>query len=144
MASRHRPTCPRNTIKDRIKKLLAHKNSMKKKVKIKNVTPEPTGTRHPKVNLQPFSNEETVSRNGNSNGEKKRNEERMKEGHEEQKREEKALKNDVEQEQSLRGDVFCEYRFCYLLHFIKEELCFLLINERKIDSFTTSVKWNWS
>ncbi|KAG3271696.1 hypothetical protein H1C71_029919, partial [Ictidomys tridecemlineatus] len=94
------------TIKDRIKKLLAHKNSMKKKVKIKNVTPGPTGTRHPKVNLQPFSYEETVSRNGNSNGENKRNEERMKEGLEEDKREEKPLKNYVEQEKSLRGDVF--------------------------------------
>ncbi|XP_047392686.1 epidermal growth factor-like protein 6 [Sciurus carolinensis] len=94
------------TIKDRIKKLLAHKNSMKKKVKIKNVTPGPTGTLHPKVNLQPFSYEETVSRNGNSSRGKKRNEERMKEGLGEEKREEKVVKNDVEQEQSLRGDVF--------------------------------------
>ncbi|XP_028697794.2 epidermal growth factor-like protein 6 isoform X3 [Macaca mulatta] len=93
------------TIKDRIKKLLAHKNSMKKKVKIKNVTPEPTSTPTPKVNLQPFNYEDSVSRGGNSHGDKKGNEEKMKEGLEEEKREEKALKNDIE-ERSLRGDVF--------------------------------------
>ncbi|XP_073920492.1 epidermal growth factor-like protein 6 isoform X2 [Castor canadensis] len=94
------------TIKDRIKKLLAHKNSMKKKVKIKNVTPRPTGTHTPKVNSQPFSDGESVSMGGNSNREEKGREEKMKEGLAEEKREEKALKNDVEQERSLRGDVF--------------------------------------
>ncbi|XP_010352352.1 epidermal growth factor-like protein 6 isoform X1 [Rhinopithecus roxellana] len=93
------------TIKDRIKKLLAHKNSMKRKVKIKNVTPEPTSTPTPKMNLQPFNYEKSVSRGRNSHGDKKGNEEKMKEGLEEEKREEKALKNDIE-ERSLRGDVF--------------------------------------
>ncbi|KAM4818070.1 epidermal growth factor-like protein 6 [Thomomys bottae] len=93
-------------IKDRIKKLLAHKNSMKKKMKIKNVTPGPTGTLSPKVNLQSFGYEESVSRNGHANREKPGKEERVKEGLREEKREEKALKNDVEQERSLRGDVF--------------------------------------
>ncbi|XP_053436571.1 epidermal growth factor-like protein 6 isoform X2 [Nycticebus coucang] len=77
------------TIKDRLKKLLAHKNSIKKKVKMKNVTPEPAGTPTPEVNLQPFNYEENVSREENSPGEKG-NEERMKE----------------EQRRSLRGDVF--------------------------------------
>ncbi|XP_039331552.1 epidermal growth factor-like protein 6 isoform X5 [Saimiri boliviensis] len=94
------------TIKDRIKKLFAHKNSMKKKVKIKNVTPEPTKTPTHKANLQPFNHEGSISRGGNSHGDKKGNEERMKEWFTEKKREEKALKNDIEQERSLRGDVF--------------------------------------
>lgn len=117
------------TIKDRIKKLLAHKNSMKKKVKIKNVTPEPTSTPTPKVNLQPFNYEDSVSRGGNSHGDKKGNEEKMKEGLEEEKREEKALKNDIE-EQSLRGDVFCECYF-YFICFMNNELQFILANERR-------------
>ncbi|XP_027464361.1 epidermal growth factor-like protein 6 isoform X1 [Zalophus californianus] len=95
----------RGVIKDRIKKLLAHKN-MKKKVKIKNVITEPSGTPAPKVNLWPLNSEETVSRARNSNGGKKQNEERKKEGLEEEKKNEKALKNHVEREQSLRGDVF--------------------------------------
>nr|XP_012290530.1 epidermal growth factor-like protein 6 isoform X3 [Aotus nancymaae] len=94
------------TIKDKIKKLFAHKNSMKKKVKIKNVTPEPTRIPTHKPNLQPFNHEESISRGRNSHGDKKGNEERTKEGFAEKKREEKALKNDIEQERSLRGDVF--------------------------------------
>ncbi|XP_064220702.1 epidermal growth factor-like protein 6 isoform X4 [Aotus nancymaae] len=94
------------TIKDKIKKLFAHKNSMKKKVKIKNVTPEPTRIPTHKPNLQPFNHEESISRGRNSHGDKKGNEERTKEGMAEKKREEKALKNDIEQERSLRGDVF--------------------------------------
>ncbi|XP_032967181.1 epidermal growth factor-like protein 6 isoform X4 [Rhinolophus ferrumequinum] len=94
------------TIKDRIKKLLAHKNSMKKKVTIKNVITEPAGTPSPKVNLRPFDSEESVSRDASSGGEKKGNEERKNMGLEEEKRDKAVLKNHVEQEQSLRGDVF--------------------------------------
>ncbi|KAB0392633.1 hypothetical protein E2I00_002745 [Balaenoptera physalus] len=93
------------TIKDRIKKLLAHKNNMKKKVKMKNIA-EPGGTPAPKVDSQPFNSEESVSRDGNPPGEKKRDEERKKEGLEEERRDEKALANHVEEQQSLRGDVF--------------------------------------
>lgn len=99
------PRAP-GTIKDRIKKLLAHKNGMKKKIKMKNVTPGPTGTRAPKVTSKPISYEERLSMGENSAGEKKGNEEKIKEALEEGKTEEKALKNDVEQERSLRGDVF--------------------------------------
>uniref|UniRef100_A0ABI7VZ10 EGF like domain multiple 6 n=1 Tax=Felis catus TaxID=9685 RepID=A0ABI7VZ10_FELCA len=94
------------TLKDRIKKLLAHKNSMKKKIKIKNVITEPSGAPAPEVNLQPLNSEESVSRGRNSDGGKNRNEERKKEGLEERKRKEKTLKNHMEREQSLRGDVF--------------------------------------
>lgn len=92
------------TIKDRIKKLLAHKHTMKKKVKLKNVTPRPTSTRAPKVNL-PYSSEEGVFRGRNSGGEQKRKEERKRKRLEEEKSE-KALRNEVEQERPLRGDVF--------------------------------------
>ena len=109
------------TIKDRIKKLLAHKNNMKKKVKMKNIA-EPGGTPAPKVDSQPFNSEESVSRDGNPPGERKRNEERKKEGLEEEKRDEKALANHVEEQQSLRGDVFCEYHFCLFIHLMKSEL----------------------
>lgn len=93
------------TIKDRIKKLLAHKNSMRQKVKMKNIA-EPRGTPTAKVDWEPFSSEESISRDGNPHGEKKRNENRKKERLEDEKRDE----NHVEQEQSLRGDVFCEYQ----------------------------------
>ena len=59
------------TIKDRIKKLLAHKNSMRQKVKMKNIA-EPRGTPTAKVDWEPFSSEESISRDGNPHGEKKR------------------------------------------------------------------------
>ena len=93
------------SFKDRIKKLLAHKNSMRQKVKMKNIA-EPRGTPTAKVDWEPFSSEESISRDGNPHGEKKRNENRKKERLEDEKRDE----NHVEQEQSLRGDVFCEYQ----------------------------------
>ncbi|XP_052518744.1 epidermal growth factor-like protein 6 [Budorcas taxicolor] len=89
------------TIKDRIKKLLAHKNSMRKKVKMKNIT-EPRGTPTPKVDSEPFSSEESISRDGNPHREKKRNGNGKKERLEDENRDE----NHVVQEQSLRGDVF--------------------------------------
>ncbi|KAM9669276.1 epidermal growth factor-like protein 6 isoform 1-T1 [Dama dama] len=89
------------TIKDRIKKLLAHKNSMRKKVKMKTIEGS-RGTPTPKVDLESFSSEDNVSRDGNPHGEKKKNEHRKKERLEDEKRDE----NHVEQEQSLRGDVF--------------------------------------
>lgn len=79
---------------------------MKKKVKLKNVTPRPTSTRTPKVN-SPFSSEESISKGGNSDGEQKRKEERKRQGLEEEKRD-NVLKNEVEQERSLRGDVFAK------------------------------------
>lgn len=123
-------------IKDRIKKLLAHKNSMKKKVKIKNIITEPAGTPNPKVNVWPFDSEKSIYRGGRPNGEKKQNEERKNKGLGELKRDETASKNHVEQEQRLRGDVLCEYLFCSFIHFIKNELWLLLANERRKDSFT--------
>ncbi|XP_006835759.1 PREDICTED: epidermal growth factor-like protein 6 [Chrysochloris asiatica] len=95
-----------STVKDTIKKLLAHKKSMRKKEKINNAIPECTGTPAPKVNLQPFNYEENVYQRENANGDKKGPEERKEMGLGGEKRDEKALKNHVEQEQRLRGDVF--------------------------------------
>ncbi|KAM5290682.1 epidermal growth factor-like protein 6 isoform 2-T2 [Glossophaga mutica] len=94
------------TIKDRIKKLLAHKNSMKKKVKMKNAITEPAGTPTPKGSLWPFASEDSISRDGNPDGGNAETEERKKQGLGEETGDEVALKNHVEQEQSLRGDVF--------------------------------------
>lgn len=116
------------TIKNGIKKLLAHKNSIKKKVKIKNGITEPSGTLAPKVNLYPFNSEKNVSRNGKTNkGGRKGNGERKKlkleeEKREKEKRREKTLKNHVEQEQILRGDVFCEkHLFIHFIHICEKE-----------------------
>ncbi|XP_004710075.1 epidermal growth factor-like protein 6 [Echinops telfairi] len=94
------------TIKDTIKKLLAHKKSMRRKGKMKNVIPECTGTPPPKGNLQPFNHEESVHHSRSSTGAKGGPGERKEEGLEEERRAEKALKNQVHREQSLRGDVF--------------------------------------
>ncbi|KAJ1057788.1 hypothetical protein K5549_013128 [Capra hircus] len=74
---------------------------MRKKVKMKNIA-EPRGTPTPKVDSEPFSSEESISRDGNPHREKKRNGNRKKERLEDENRDE----NHVEQEQSLRGDVF--------------------------------------
>lgn len=109
----------RGAIKDRIKKLLAHKKSMKKKVKIKNVLTEPAGTPTPKVNLQQFSSKEGTSPAGNSSGGRKGREEKRKEGIEEEEEDEKAQKNPMEQELGLQGDVFCEYHFWFYINFMK-------------------------
>lgn len=73
---------------------------------MKNIA-EPGGTPAPKVDSQPFNSEESISRDANPHGTKKRNEERKKEGLEEEKRDEKALASHVQEEQSLLGDVFC-------------------------------------
>ncbi|XP_006892479.1 PREDICTED: epidermal growth factor-like protein 6 [Elephantulus edwardii] len=94
------------TVKDTIKKLLAHKKNVRKKGEMKNTIPERTGTPAPKVHVQPFNYEENVYWNGNSNRGGKGPEKRKEEGYEKENREEKALKNHVEREQSLRGDVF--------------------------------------
>ncbi|XP_012585738.1 PREDICTED: epidermal growth factor-like protein 6 isoform X2 [Condylura cristata] len=83
-------------IKDRIKKLLAHKNSMKKKEKMENVITESA----------PFDSESTISRAGKPTGGKRESMERKREGLEEEKSDEKTPKSHTEQERRLRGDVF--------------------------------------
>lgn len=110
---------------------------MKKKVKIKNVITEPAGTPAPKGNLWPFASEDSISRAGNPNGGNRETEKREKQGlGEEETRDEAALKNHVEQEQSLRGDVFCEYRFWCRAYFMKNELWFPWEAQRRKDSCT--------
>ncbi|XP_060039026.1 epidermal growth factor-like protein 6 isoform X2 [Erinaceus europaeus] len=93
-------------IKDRIKKLLAHKNSMRKKAKMKNAITSPAGTPILNVNLHLVNPEESISRAVRPEGEKRGNENRRKEGLEEEKGGGNALRSHMEPEHSLRGDVF--------------------------------------
>lgn len=82
------------TIKDRIKKLLAHKNSLRRKGKIKTVVPD-----HPSAKASVSSDRKpTVG--------KHRSVERKKEALDEAERAQKALKSHAGREQRLRGDVF--------------------------------------
>lgn len=79
---------------------------MKKKVTMKNVITERAGTPTPKVTSRPVDSEETMSTDGSPNGEAKGSEVRKDKGLEEEKGDETALRNHVEQEHRLRGDVF--------------------------------------
>ncbi|XP_041438282.1 epidermal growth factor-like protein 6 isoform X1 [Xenopus laevis] len=87
------------SVKDAIKKLLAHKNSLNKYQDIKNVIPEKFITPPPKNHLQPFDYEDEVYIGGNDNEE----EEEIEELDEE---EEGTIENVIEEERLLRGDVF--------------------------------------
>ncbi|XP_075446329.1 epidermal growth factor-like protein 6 isoform X2 [Ascaphus truei] len=89
--------------KDTIKKLLAHKNSLKRKEEIKNVIPEPVITPSPKTRLQPFDNEDGVYIGSNYNEEEEKEEE--KDGDDEDHEEEKDddLENLIDQEKILRA-----------------------------------------
>ncbi|XP_001515269.3 epidermal growth factor-like protein 6 [Ornithorhynchus anatinus] len=92
-------------VKDTIKKLLAHKNSEKKNEEIKNAIPEPPNTPAPKVHLQPFDDEEGPFVDGSFDGKDKESEEPRRREEEEEKDQED-LENQVDHEQTLRGDVF--------------------------------------
>ncbi|XP_073184064.1 epidermal growth factor-like protein 6 isoform X3 [Lepidochelys kempii] len=90
-------------IKDTIKKLLAHKSSVKKHEEIKNVIPEPAITPASKVHLPSFDYEDGVYIGGTYDEEEKETEDAVEE---EQEEEQEDLKNQIGHEQSLRGDVF--------------------------------------
>ncbi|KAH1186493.1 epidermal growth factor-like protein 6 isoform X1 [Mauremys mutica] len=90
-------------IKDTIKKLLAHKSSVKKHEEIKNVIPEPAMTPASKVHLPPFDYEDGVYIGGTYDEEEKEPEDAVEEEEEE---EQEDLENQIGHEQSLRGDVF--------------------------------------
>ncbi|KAJ1117458.1 hypothetical protein NDU88_005658 [Pleurodeles waltl] len=102
--------------KDTLKKLLAHKKSLKKNEEIKNVIPEVTVTSHPKVRLQPFDYEDGVYVGGNNNElEAKEAEDEEEEGEAEEEEtfvdeDDDEDLEDIEQyngqEKKLRGDVF--------------------------------------
>uniref|UniRef100_A0A8C3HSI2 EGF like domain multiple 6 n=1 Tax=Chrysemys picta bellii TaxID=8478 RepID=A0A8C3HSI2_CHRPI len=90
-------------IKDTIKKLLAHKSSVKKHEEIKNVIPEPAMTPASKVHLPSFDYEDGVYIGGTYDVEEKETEDAVEE---EQEEEQEDLENQIGHEQSLRGDVF--------------------------------------
>lgn len=97
--------------KDTLKKLLAHKKSLKKNEEIKNVIPEVTVTAPPKVRLQPFDYEDGVYIGSNQNELEAEDEETDEE--EEESFVDDDEDEDVEdielynnQEKKLRGDVF--------------------------------------
>uniref|UniRef100_A0A8C5M282 EGF like domain multiple 6 n=1 Tax=Leptobrachium leishanense TaxID=445787 RepID=A0A8C5M282_9ANUR len=92
--------------KDTIKKLLAHKNSIKKNEEIKNLIPEVALTPPPKTRLQPFDYEDGIYVGGNNQEEETEFEEE--EDLEDDVREELEddLENLIDQERVYRGDVF--------------------------------------
>uniref|UniRef100_A0A8C3S908 EGF like domain multiple 6 n=1 Tax=Chelydra serpentina TaxID=8475 RepID=A0A8C3S908_CHESE len=94
-------------IKDTIKKLLAHKSSVKKHEEIKNVIPEPAMTPASKVHLTSFDYEDGVYIGGTYDEEEKETEDAVEE--EEQEEEQEDLENQIGHEQSLRGDVFSKF-----------------------------------
>ncbi|XP_068956700.1 epidermal growth factor-like protein 6 isoform X1 [Petaurus breviceps papuanus] len=92
-------------MKDTIKKLLAHKNSVKKNEEIKNVIPEPAVTPATKVLLQPFHYEDGTEAGEDYDGKVKEHEDARREDGAEEGRQ-IDLRNQISPEQSLRGDVF--------------------------------------
>lgn len=98
------------TAKDTIKKLLAHKNSMKKHETIKNVIPEAAMTPASKTHLQLLDYEGGIDLGGSYTEEEKETEataEEEVEGSDEEEKED--FENQIEHERSLRGDVFCKF-----------------------------------
>ncbi|XP_053563560.1 epidermal growth factor-like protein 6 [Bombina bombina] len=98
--------------KDTIKKLLAHKNSLKRNEQLKNIIPETVLTPSPKTRLQPFDYEDGIYIGGNYN-EEDENEDFVEEDDEDQDdddddddEEEDIFENLINQEKMLRGDVF--------------------------------------
>lgn len=104
------------TAKDAIKKLLAHKNNVKKHETIKNAIPETAVTPSSKMHLQLLDYEGGTNLGGSYREEVKEAEATAEEEAEESDEEEKEdFENQIDQEQSLRGDVFRKF-----LHFLKK------------------------
>ncbi|XP_064331242.1 epidermal growth factor-like protein 6 isoform X2 [Phalacrocorax carbo] len=91
------------TAKDTIKKLLAHKNSVKKHETIKNTIPEAAVTPVSKTHLQLLDYEGGIDLGGGYTEEEKETEANAEESDEEEKED---FENQIDHEQSLRGDVF--------------------------------------
>uniref|UniRef100_A0A669PMI1 EGF like domain multiple 6 n=1 Tax=Phasianus colchicus TaxID=9054 RepID=A0A669PMI1_PHACC len=95
------------TAKDTIKKLLAHKNSVEKHKAIKNVIPEAAMTPASKTHLQSLYYEGGFDLGGSYTVGEKRTEVTIEEEVDETDEEEKEdYENQIDHEQSLRGDVF--------------------------------------
>ncbi|KAK4832248.1 hypothetical protein QYF61_021600 [Mycteria americana] len=98
------------TAKDTIKKLLAHKNSVKKHETIKNAIPEAAVTPASKTHLQLLDYEGGVDLGGSYTKEEKETEATAEEEAEESDEEDKGgFENQIDHERSLRGDVFCKF-----------------------------------
>ena len=101
------------TAKDTIKKLLTHKNSVKKHETIKNAIPEAAVTPSSKTHLQLLHYEGGIDLGGSYTEEEKETEATPEEEAEESDEEEKEnFENQIDHERILRGDVFCKF-----LHF---------------------------
>lgn len=103
------------TAKDRIKKLLAHKNSVKKHETIKNAIPEAAVTPSSKTHSQLLDYEGGIDLGGSYNEEEKEPEATAEEEAEESDEEKEDFENQIAHERSLRGDVFCKF-----LNFLKK------------------------
>ncbi|XP_075770877.1 epidermal growth factor-like protein 6 isoform X2 [Pelodiscus sinensis] len=87
-------------MKDTIKKLLAHKSSVKKHDELKNVIPEPAMTPASKVHLPSLDYEDGIYVGGIYEEEEKGTEDAV------EVEEQEDLENQIDHEQILRGDVF--------------------------------------
>ncbi|XP_065599981.1 epidermal growth factor-like protein 6 isoform X2 [Cyrtonyx montezumae] len=94
------------TAKDIIKKLLAHKNSVTKHKALKNVIPEAAMTPASKTHLQSLDYEDGFDLGGSYTVGEKETEVTIEEKVDETDEEEEDYENQIDHEQSLRGDVF--------------------------------------
>uniref|UniRef100_A0A8B9FSY1 EGF like domain multiple 6 n=1 Tax=Amazona collaria TaxID=241587 RepID=A0A8B9FSY1_9PSIT len=100
------------TAKDTIKKLLAHKNSVKKQETIKNAIPEAVVTPSSKTQLQLLDYKGRVDLGGSYSEEEKQTEATEEEEAEESDEEENEdFENQINHQQRLRGDVFSVFNY---------------------------------
>lgn len=103
--------------KDTIKKLLAHKNSLKRIEDIKNLIPELVVTPSPKTRLQPYDYVDGVYIGNTNKAEEEYEEEEEDQDDNEDEEEDDGdvdddvYENTIGQKKTLRGDVFGEYYF---------------------------------
>ncbi|KAM6094499.1 epidermal growth factor-like protein 6 isoform 3-T3 [Chlamydotis macqueenii] len=122
------------TSKDTIKKLLAHKKSVKKHETIRNAIPEAAMTPTSKTHLQLLDHEGGIHLGGSYTEEEKETEATAEEEAEESEEEEKDdFENQIDYERSLRGDVFSLDKLFSLVPMVKEAAAFgPLLAQRKV------------
>lgn len=96
------------TSKDTIKKLLAHKSSVKKHKTIKNAIPEAAVTPPSKTHLQLLDYEGGIDLGGSYSEEEEGTAAATEEEAEESDEDKEDFENQID-ERSLRGDVFCKF-----------------------------------
>ncbi|KAM9566023.1 epidermal growth factor-like protein 6 isoform 1-T1 [Guaruba guarouba] len=113
------------TAKDTIKKLLAHKNSVKKQEAIKNAIPEAAVTPSSKTQLQLLDYKGGIDLGGSYSEEEKKTEATEDEEAEESDEEENEdFENQINHQQRLRGDVFSLDKLLSLVPKVKEAAAF--------------------